>query len=68
MKENIKFLLGQIKKYQKNGITIEECNKNNFDEDELIKLRNIIKEKEMKENFQRLHQNILRFLKRLLIL
>ena len=46
MKENIKFLLGQIKKYQKNGITIEECNKNNFDEDELIKLRNIIKEKE----------------------
>ena len=27
LKENIKFLLGQIKKYQKSGIAIEECNK-----------------------------------------
>ena len=30
LKGNIKFLLGQIKKYQKSGINIEDDYKNNF--------------------------------------
>ena len=48
LKENIKFLLSQVKKYQKNGVAIEESkNNNNIKENELIiKLKNIINEKE----------------------
>ena len=48
LKENIKFLLGQIKRYQKSGIMIEENSKNNYDEivekeNEIKKLNNEIR-------------------------
>jgi len=48
LKENIKFLLGQIKKYQKSGIIIEENSKNTFNEiiekeNEIKKLKNEIR-------------------------
>ena len=48
LKENIKFLLSQIKKYQKSGIIIEENSKNNFNEiiekeNEIKKLKNLIR-------------------------
>ena len=48
LKENIKFLLSQVKKYQKSGISIDESNKNiNEDKNEIInKLNSIIDEKE----------------------
>ena len=59
LKENIKFLLGQVKKYQKGGLSIEENNKNcNNNEIEINnELRNIIIEKEkeiesLKNNYQ----------------
>ena len=59
LKENIKFLLSQVKKYQKSGISIDESNKNiNEDKNEIItKLNNIIGEKEkeienIKNNYQ----------------
>ena len=48
LKENIKFLLSQIKRYQKCGINIEENSKNTFNEinekeNEIKKLKNEIK-------------------------
>ena len=52
LKENIKFLLSQVKKYQKSGISIEESKyNNNIQENEYInKLKNIINEKEKEIN------------------
>ena len=49
MKENIKFLLGQIKKYQKSGIAIEECNKSLIVNNEIEisnRYKKLLKEKE----------------------
>ena len=50
LKENIKFLLGQIKKYQKSGIVIEQENKNN---DEIDKIKERFN-KEIKLNKKRI--------------
>ena len=52
LKENIKFLLSQVKKYQKSGISIEESKyNNNIQDNEYInKLKNIINEKEKEIN------------------
>ena len=65
LKENIKFLLSQVKKYQKSGITIDE-NKNIYsnESEEIIRLKNIIdnKDKEIKEiknNYQNEMKSIL---------
>ena len=60
LKENIKFLLGQIKKYQKNGIIIDETNKNNVhnENETIIILKEIISEKEKEiENIKKFYQN-----------
>ena len=60
LKENIKFLLGQIKKYQKNGIIIDENNKNNVpnENETIITLKEIISEKEKEiENIKKFYQN-----------
>ena len=60
LKENIKFLLGQIKKYQKSGIIIDETNKNDFNNENetIIKLKEIISEKEKEiENIKKFYQN-----------
>lgn len=50
LKENIKFLLGQIKKYQKSGIVIEQENKNNDNIDKIKERFN----KEIKLNKKRI--------------
>ena len=59
LKENIKFLLNQVKKYQKSGMSIDEFNKNiNDDKNDIInKLNNIIDEKEKEiENIRKNYQ------------
>ena len=59
LKENIKFLLGQIKKYQKNGIIIDENNNNILynDNEMIIKLKNMISEKEKEiDNIKKYYQ------------
>ena len=65
LKENIKFLLSQVKKYQKSGITIDE--KKNFynnENEQINKLKNIIDNKnkeieEIKKNYQKEMKSIL---------
>ena len=62
LKENIKFLLGQIKKYQKSGITIEENIQN--EENELNnELRNIINIRE--KEIDKLNKEIILYKKRI---
>ena len=51
LKENIKFLLKQIKKYQKNGMTIEDMNANR--EEKMQKLENEVKELKQELNICR---------------
>ena len=56
LKANIKFLLGQIKKYQKSGINIEEEYKNNLNiilekDNEIKRLKNEIKFNQKKISF-----------------
>ena len=52
LKENIKFLLSQVKKYQKSGISLEECNQylNNNEIEFNNKINNIISEKDAEIN------------------
>ena len=45
LKENIKFLLGQVKKYQKSGIVMEDYNINNNDIEYNNKIKEVISEK-----------------------
>ena len=60
LKENIKFLLSQVKKYQKCGISIEESKYNNNAQDNeyVNKLKNIINEKDKEiDEIKNIYQN-----------
>ena len=62
LKENIKFLLGQVKKYQKGGFSVEEIYNNEIEKNNEIKSIMIEKEKEiekLKNNYQNEIKSIL---------
>ena len=69
LKENIKFLLGQVKKYQKCGIVMEEDKKqiNNDDNNDIIEYKNkineIINEKNLEiEKIKNKYENEIKFI------